>query len=63
MKESYYEALERINEKFPDELIPLKQAAVWLGMNQQQLQRTDCPFKKIGGRYFVSKTKLARWLS
>ena len=61
-KEDYYDILERITNHFGDvALIPV---AEYLGKNEQRLRQVkDFPYKKIGGRYFITPTALARWLS
>lgn len=64
-KEDYYDILEQITNHFGDvALIPVKAVAEYLGKNEQRLRQVkDFPYKKIGGRYFITPTALARWLS
>lgn len=64
-KELYRDNLERVIAKFPErEIIPLKDAADWLGIDQRALQRIkDTPAKRIGGRWYVVATALASWMS
>lgn len=65
VKEDYYDNLQRITEKFGGvELIPIKQAAEYLGVGERLLKEIrDCLLKKVGGRYYVTAVALARWMS
>lgn len=65
VKEDYYDNLQRITEKFGGvELIPIKQAAEYLGVGERLLKESrDFPLKKVGGRYYVTAVALARWMS
>ena len=65
VKEHYYDNLKRITDKFGGtELIRLKQAAEYLGVDERRLKESrDFPMKKIGGRYYVASVALARWIS
>lgn len=48
----------------PGAMIPLKAASEYLGISERTLKGLqDFPVKKIGGRYFVSRVALARWMS
>lgn len=62
--EMLHENLSRIVAVFPNkELIPLKEVADWLGMNQRLLQNLKgFPVKKIQQRYYVTAVGLAKWL-
>lgn len=63
-KENYRDNLERICERFKSELITLKEAAEFLGIDFRGLQTDKSfPIKKVGGRYYVTVVALARWLS
>lgn len=64
-KENYYDILEQITNHFGDvALIPIRDVAKYLGKNEQRLRQVkDFPYKKVGGRYFVTPPALARWLS
>ena len=65
VKEDYYDNLNRITDKFGGvELIPLKKAAAYLGIDVRRLKESrDFPIKKICGRYYVASVALARWMS
>ena len=63
-KEMYRENLVRVTEKFPNrEMIPQKEVAEWLGLDIRAMSCKGFPRIKVGGRYFVSVTRLASWLS
>ena len=63
-REGYRAQLSVLAEQFPGpELIPLKAAAEYLGVDPRSLKTSECPVKKIGRMYYVPKTGLARWLS
>ena len=64
-KEDFHDNLDRVVTAFPGrELIPLKDVADWMGMNQRLLQKlSGFPVKKIQQRYYVPAVGLARWLS
>lgn len=64
-KENYRENLRLIYEHFGDtQLIPIKKAAEYCGLDIRILQKTkDFPAKKIVGRYYVPAVALASWLS
>lgn len=63
-KIDFRDNLERITAKFNTELIPLKDAAAYLGCDPRTLQNTeDSPVKKVGRFYYVPAVALARWLS
>lgn len=64
-KEDYYDNLARIKERFPNtELIPLREAASFLGIDPRSLQDCrDFPLKKVCKRYYVAAVAFARWLS
>lgn len=60
------EADAAINEAFPNGglLIPIKDAAEFLGVTVKAMKSDKgLPIKKIGGRYFVIRKELARWIS
>lgn len=65
VKEDYYDNLKRITEKLGDnELIPIKKAAGFLGVDVRRLKEDrSFPIKKIVGRYYVTTVALARWMS
>lgn len=64
-KEDYRENLSNIIEKFGEvQLIPLKKAAEFCGVDTRLLQNDKSfPIKKVAGRYFVPALSFARWLS
>lgn len=64
-KQDYQDNLNRVVMVFPNkEMIPLKDVAEWLGMNQRLLQKLNgFPVKKIQQRYYVPAVGLAKWLS
>ena len=64
-KQDYHDNLNRVVMVFPNkEMIPLKDVAEWLGMNQRLLQKLNgFPVKKIQQRYYVTAVGLAKWLS
>lgn len=64
-KQDYHDNLNRVVMVFPNkEMIPLKDVAEWLGMNQRLLQKLNgFPVKKIQQRYYVPAVGLAKWLS
>ena len=63
-KELYRDNLERVCERFKSEMIPLKDAADFIGCDVRTLQSDrDFPVKKLGRKYYVSSVALARWLS
>lgn len=65
VKEDYYDNLDGIRKRFNDtELIPLRRAAEFLGVDYRCLQGSkDFPIKRIGGRYYITAVALARWMS
>lgn len=63
-KVDFRDHLERISSQFEGELIPLRQAAAFCGVDPRVLTCSDnSPVKKICGRYYVTAVGLARWLS
>ena len=64
-KDGYREMLEAVHAAFPEtELVPLRQAAQYLGCDHRTLiADPDFPVKTIGRMYYVPRTGLARWLS
>ena len=63
-KTDFRDNLERITERFRTELIPLKEAAAYLGCDPRTLRDAeDSPVKKVGRMYYVPAVALARWLS
>ena len=64
-KEDFRTNLERISSAFPNqELIPLLEAAGFMGVDKRLLQGDKgFPLRKLGGRYFVTAVGLARWMS
>lgn len=64
-KQDFHDNLNRVVMVFPNkEMIPLKDVAEWLGMNQRLLQKLNgFPVKKIQQRYYVPAVGLAKWLS
>lgn len=63
-KADFRDNLKCITEKFNIHLIPIKDAAEYLGCTVKQLNLAkDFPKKKVGGRYYVTAVALARWLS
>ena len=63
-KKDYRDNLERICEKFKGELITLREAAEFLGIDFRGLQTDKTfPVKKVGGRYYITVVALAKWLS
>ncbi len=65
VKEDYYDNLQRITDKFGGvELIPIKQAAEYLGVDERTLKGSrDFPLKRVGRRFYVASVALARWIS
>lgn len=54
----------RLDELFDTELIPIKQAAEKLGFDEKAAKADKrFPIKKVGGRYYVPKVALAKFLS
>lgn len=64
-KENYQKNLLEIKERFGDaQMIPLRKAAEYCGVNFRLLQNDKTfPLKKVAGRYFVSAVNFASWLS
>ena len=65
-KELYHENLELLYQRFGRDgpTVSLHQAAKYLHKDQRTLQADrSFPIKKVGGRYHVPLTGLARWLS
>jgi hypothetical protein len=65
-KEMYYDNLERVITRFPNqELIPVKDAAAFLGgISPRSLyEAKNTPCKRVGGRWYITAVALARWLS
>lgn len=64
-KELFRPQLERVLERFPQkELIPVKEAAEWLGISARRLYTAKgSPAKRVDGRYYVTTVALARWLA
>ncbi len=64
-KEQYRENLMALSEAFPGkELICLKDAARYIGMDPRTLLKIrDFPVEKAGRRYIVRTRRLASWLS
>ncbi len=62
---TYEKNLEKIYEKFGRvALIPLLPVAEFVGRNYRTLLiDKKFPVKKLGRRYYVNSTALARWLS
>ncbi len=65
VKEDYYDNLKRITDKFGGmELIPIRQAAEYLGIDERTLKGSrDFPLKRVGRRFYVASVALARWIS
>ena len=56
--------LVRLDEKFKDELIPLKDVREYLGLNELSVKNDKTfPMIRVGGRYYVPKMRLAKYLS
>ena len=54
----------RLDELFDTELTPIKQAAEKLGFDEKAAKADKrFPIKKVGGRYYVPKVALAKFLS
>jgi len=64
-KETYYEQLEQIVARFGKaQLIPIKEAAEFVGCDHRTLMKQkDFPLKKVGSRYYVGTVNLASWLA
>lgn len=60
-EQKYRDNLERLS-CFSGELIPLQSASEFLGVTPKQVRVSDLPLTKMGGRYYVAKSTLARWL-
>lgn len=62
-KESYRDNLERLDTRFPEgELLNVKNVKEFCGISEERAKEMFT-FKKIGGRYYISKAVLARELS
>ncbi len=63
-KELFRENLDRLKAVFPHELIPIQDAAGYVGLDARTLRADKTfPVKKISGRFYVGVAALARWLS
>ncbi len=63
-KQDFRDNLERISARFSKELIPLKDAADYVGCDPRTLRDAkDSPVKRVGRFYYVAIVALARWLS
>ena len=55
--------LVRLDAVFGTELIPLKKATAYLGLNELSVKNDKYfPIKRIGGRYYVPKIELAKYM-
>ena len=61
----YNATLERISRHFPDgNMIPLRQAAEYLGVDYRTLERNDSfPVVRLGSRNYVAQERLALWIA
>lgn len=61
----YNAACERLETRFPNgDLIPLKEAADYLGVDRRTLEaRKDFPIIRFGSKGVVAKERLAFWLA
>ena len=63
-KADFRDNLARITERFSTELIRVKEATSFLGVDAKSLNNDKTfPQKKVGGRWYVSAVALARWMS
>ena len=64
-KELFRENLARLDTAFPgQELIPVKKAAAYLGLDVRTIiNKKDLPKKRAGKFWMIPKTGLASWLS
>lgn len=64
-KEMYRENLVRLDAAFPRrDLIPLKEAATYIGCDYRTLLKSkDFPCRKVGRLWYAPKAQLASWLS
>lgn len=61
-KELYAENLIRLNTAFDTEMIAVKDASEYVGIDSRTFIK-NAPVKKIGRNYYISKTMFASWLS
>ena len=60
----YRANLEQLNKRFPDkEMLRMKDVAQVFGVTRYDALHKMVPFRKIGGRLFISKAALARVMS
>ena len=62
-KELYRDNLERLDKRFPDkELLNVANVSRFCGLSEERAKQMF-DFKRIGGRWYISKVKLASALS
>lgn len=62
-KELFRDNLERLDKRFPDrELLNVSTVSKYCRLSEERTKQMF-PFKKIGGRWYISKVKLASELS
>lgn len=62
-KELFRDNLERLDRLFPDhELLNVAHVSKFCGLSEERAKQMF-PFKRVGGRWYISKVKLASELS
>lgn len=61
-KELFRDNLERLDRHFDKELLSVRQVSKFCGLSEERAKEMF-PFNKVGGRWYISKVKLARELS
>lgn len=62
-KELFRDNLERLDKQFPDkELLNVANVSRFCGLSEERAKQMFA-FKKVGGRWYISKVKLASELS
>ena len=61
-KELFRDNLARLDEQFEKELLSVAQVSRFCGLSEERAKEMF-PFNKVGGRWYISKVKLASALS
>lgn len=61
-KELFRDNLERLDRQFEKELLNVRQVSKFCGLSEERTKEMF-PFIKVGGRWYISKAKLASALS
>ncbi len=61
-KELFRDNLERLDRQFDKELLSVRQVSKFCGLSEERTKEMF-PFNKVGGRWYISKVKLASALS